>query len=123
VRQITAGHTEEAARAAGMALFALRRLARNRPGDGVEGALAILGTVGPKLQDALLGPGVRWLGEGPVVIVPPARLHSIPWVLLPALGDRPVSVAPSAGAMRSRQRPRTGPMVPIGMPSAALMSS
>ncbi len=98
VRQFTAGRTEEAARAAGMALFALRRLARNRPGDGVAGALAILDTVGPKLQDALLGPGVRWLGEGPVVIVPPARLHSIPWALLPALRDRPVSVAPSAGA-------------------------
>lgn len=98
VRQFAAGRTEEAARAAGMALFALRRLARNRPGNGVAGALAILGTVGPKLQDALLGPGVRWLGEGPVVIVPPARLHSIPWALLPALGDRPVSIAPSAGA-------------------------
>jgi len=98
VRQFTAGHTEEAARAAGMALFALRRLARNRPGDGVAGALAILDTVGPKLQDALLGPAVRWLGEGPVIIVPPARLHSIPWALLPALRDRPVSVAPSAGA-------------------------
>lgn len=25
--------------------------------------------------------------------------------------------------MRSRQRPRTGPIVPIGMPSAALMSA
>jgi tetratricopeptide (TPR) repeat protein len=98
VRQFTAGRTEEAARAAGMALFALRRLARNRPGNGVAGAQAILDTVGPKLQDALLGPGVRWLGEGPVVIVPPARLHSIPWALLPALRDRPVGVAPSAGA-------------------------
>src|SRR5262249_58037703 len=74
------------------------RLARNRSGDGVAGALAILDTVGPKLQDALLGPAVRWLGEGPVIIVPPARLHSIPWALLPALRDRPVSVAPSAGA-------------------------
>ena len=98
VRQFTAGRTEEATRAAGMALFALRRLARNRPGNGVVGAQAILETVGPKLQDALLGPGIRSLGEEPVVIVPPARLHSIPWALLPALRDRPVSVAPSAGA-------------------------
>jgi tetratricopeptide (TPR) repeat protein len=98
VRQFTAGRTEEATRAAGMALFALRRFARNRPGYSVVGAQAILDAVGPKLQDALLGPGIRWLGEGPVVIVPPARLHSIPWALLPALRDRPVSVAPSAGA-------------------------
>jgi len=98
VRQFAAGRTEEATRAAGLALFALRRLARGRRGDAVAGALAILDKVGPKLQDALLGPGARHLGEGPVVIVPPARLHSIPWALIPALRDRPVSVAPSAGA-------------------------
>ena len=62
VRQFTAGRTEDATRAAGLALFALRRLARKRHGDGAAGALAILDSVGPKLQDALLGPGIRWLG-------------------------------------------------------------
>jgi CHAT domain-containing protein len=33
-----------------------------------------------------------------VVIVPPGKLHAIPWALLPALRDRAVSVAPSAAA-------------------------
>jgi CHAT domain-containing protein len=33
-----------------------------------------------------------------VVIVPPGKLHAIPWSVIPALHDRVVSVAPSAGA-------------------------
>ena len=106
VRQFTAGRTADAARAAAFARFALRRLARSRPGDGVDSALAIVAAVGPQLQDALLGPSVRYLGDGPVVIVPPARLHTIPWTLIPALRDRVVSVAPSAGAwMRVHNAP------------------
>jgi tetratricopeptide (TPR) repeat protein len=98
VRQFAAGRTADAARAAAFARFALRRLARSRPGDGVDGALAIVAAVGPQLQDALLGSSVRYLGDGPVIIVPPAKLHTIPWTLMPALRDRVVSVAPSASA-------------------------
>jgi CHAT domain-containing protein len=60
--------------------------------------LAILDTVGPRLEDALIGPATRLLGDGPVVIVPPGRLHAIPWALLPSLGRREFSVAPSARA-------------------------
>jgi tetratricopeptide (TPR) repeat protein len=103
VRQFTAGRTTDAVQAAHFARFALRRLARSRPGDDLDSALAILKATGPKLQAALLGPVSRHLGDGPVVIVPPGRLHAIPWALLPALDDRVVSVAPSAGAwMRMR---------------------
>ena len=40
------------------------------------------------------------------MIVPPGRLHAIPWALLPVLGDRVFSVAPSAGAwMRAHTAP------------------
>jgi hypothetical protein len=35
-----------------------------------------------------------------VVVVPPGRLHAVPWALLPTLRDRVVSVAPSARAWR-----------------------
>ena len=98
VRQFTAGRTEDATRAAGFARFALRRLARSRDGDDLAGATAILKAVGPKLQDALLGPACQHLGDGAAVIVPPGKLHPIPWALLPALRDRAVSVAPSAAA-------------------------
>ncbi len=98
VRQFTAGRTEDVIRAADFARFGLRRLARSRPADDQDSALAILKAAGPKLQDALLGPAAGQLGDGPVVVVPPGKLHTIPWPLLPALGDRVFSVAPSAGA-------------------------
>ena len=98
VRQFTAGHSQAATRAAGFASFALRRLARGRARDDPASALAILQATGPELQAALLGPAEKYLGAGPVVIVPPGRLHTVPWGLLPALHDRAVTVAPSATA-------------------------
>ncbi len=106
VRQFAAGQAADAIRAADFARFALRRIARSRPGDGLDSALSILAATGPRLEQALLGPAVRHLGDGPVVIVPPGRLHAIPWGILPALRDRGVSVAPSAAAwMRAHTAP------------------
>ena len=106
VRQFPAGRVSNAVRAADFARFALRRLARDRPGDDPGSAQSILAAAGPRLQEALLGPAARYLGEGPVVIVPAGTLHPIPWTLLPALRNRVVSVAPSAGAwMRARTIP------------------
>jgi tetratricopeptide (TPR) repeat protein len=98
VRQFAAGQAADAVRAAAFARFALRRIARSRPDDDVDSALAILAKAGPRLQQALLGPAIRQLGDGPLVIVPSGGLHAIPWALLPALRDRAVSVAPSAAA-------------------------
>jgi tetratricopeptide (TPR) repeat protein len=98
VRQFAAGQAADAIRAADFARFALRRIARSRPEDDMDSALSILATAGPRLQQALLGPAIRQLGDGPLVIVPSGRLHAIPWALLPALRDRVVSVAPSAVA-------------------------
>jgi hypothetical protein len=103
VRQFTAGRTADAIKAVDFARFALRRLARARAGDDPESALAILKAVGPGLQDAILGPAAGCLGDRPLVVVPPGKLHAIPWALLPALADRVFSVAPSAHAwMRAR---------------------
>jgi tetratricopeptide (TPR) repeat protein len=98
VRQFAAGRTSDAIRAAEFARFALRRLARDRPGDDPDSALAILKAAGPDLQEAVLGPAAGQLGDSPVVVVPPGKLHAIPWALLPALGGRVFSVAPSARA-------------------------
>jgi len=106
VRQLTAGRTADAVRAAEFARFALRRLAHSRPGADPGSAQAILKKAGPDLQDAIIGPAAAQLGDRPVVIVPPGRLHAIPWALLPALGGRAFSVAPSAGAwMRANAAP------------------
>jgi tetratricopeptide (TPR) repeat protein len=104
VRQYTAGRTADATRAADFVRFALRRLARNKPGDDPASALAILTASAAKLGETLLGPAARRLADGHVIIVPPGRLHAIPWTLIPALRDRVVSVAPSARAwLRARQ--------------------
>ena len=109
VRQFTAGRVSDAIRAADFARFALRRLARSRPGDDPVHPLSILDAVGPRLEQALLGPAVRALGDGPVIIVPPGKLHAIPWSVLPALRDRVISVAPSAAAwMSARTAPAPG---------------
>ncbi|HLK75858.1 MAG TPA: CHAT domain-containing protein [Streptosporangiaceae bacterium] len=106
VRQFAAGHASEAMKAGEFARFALRRLGRNRPGDDPANALSILAKAAPQLQQALLGPAVRHLGDGPVIIVPTGKLHPIPWSLLPVLQDRVISVAPSASAwMRAHRAP------------------
>jgi tetratricopeptide (TPR) repeat protein len=103
VRHLRAGRTQDAIQAAGFARFALRRIARGQTGDGRDAALAVLASAGPRMQEALLGPASRWLGDGPVIIVPPGQLNAIPWGLLPALGGRAFSVAPSATAwLRAR---------------------
>jgi len=96
VSQFTAGRTADAARAAAFARFALRRLARSRPDDDPSGALAIIAAAGSRLQGALLGPAARHLGDRPVVVVPPGKLQTVPWGLIPALRDCVVTVAPSA---------------------------
>src|SRR6266700_663661 len=125
VRQFTAGRLADAAREIDYARFGLSRLAHGRPpgrrptgaapGQPVgqapgqaagqpENALAVLDQTGRRLQDVLLGTAaIRHLGSGAVIIVPPGRLHAVPWALLPALRDRELSVAPSARAwLRAR---------------------
>jgi len=109
VRHFVAGRAEDAAREVEYARFGLHRIAHGRhvhrgatrpPGD----ALAMLAETGRRLENILLGRASRQLGSGPVVIVPPGRLHAVPWALLPSLRDRVVNVAPSARSwMRARR--------------------
>lgn len=74
-----------------------------RARDRVAERLLLLEAGGRRLQEVLLGPAVRHLGDGPVVVVPPGRLHGLPWALLPTLSDRVLSVSPSASAwLRAR---------------------
>src|SRR5262249_36030960 len=84
-------------------------LAGGRPVHDPGSALAVLKAAGPQLQDAILGPAAGYLGDGPVVVVPPGKLHTVPWALLPALGGRVFSVAPSARAwLRAHAAPPPG---------------
>jgi tetratricopeptide (TPR) repeat protein len=88
VRRFHVGTVSDAVALLGSAQFALRQAARGRP--------APMGTLPDRLQAALLGPAAAALGHGPVVVSPTAQLHAVPWTLLPALRDVPVSVVPSA---------------------------
>jgi tetratricopeptide (TPR) repeat protein len=88
-----------------MCRFTLRRLAGHRsPRPGDEKVLAVRAR---RLEDALLGQAIAGIPDGPVVIVPPGRLHAVPWNMMPSLTNRPVSVAPSAWSwvQASRRKP------------------
>jgi tetratricopeptide (TPR) repeat protein len=93
VRLRTVGKARDAAREVEMARFALRRMAHGRQ---TPQAGKMLGPVGQRLEEALLGRAAAELGDGGVVVVPPARLHAVPWGMLPSLTDRLISVVPSA---------------------------
>ena len=60
--------------------------------------------MGESLERVLLGEAGVHLGDGDVIVVPPGRLHAVPWGLLPHLRSRAVSVAPSATSwLRARR--------------------
>jgi hypothetical protein len=100
VRRRIAGSTTDVGELLGPAAMLLRRTSRGRSAD--------LTALGQRLQDAILGDAVRLIPDGPLVIAPTARLHGLPWPLLPVLHDRPFSVVPSAGQLlraRATARP------------------
>lgn len=108
------GPTSLAAHSLSHALFALRREATGRGTHRLD-----LDKIGAKLEADLLGGSVRFIGDGPVVVVPTGRLHAVPWSLLPSLRDRPTSVTPSAAAwLRARRAvpPPAARVVLVGGP-------
>ncbi len=114
VRGFEVGPTEEALAAVAAARFVLRQVGRGRPAD-VSG-------LGARLERALLGRAAAALGDGPVVVSPPGRLHATPWGLLPSLAGRPVSVAPSAATWQraaARPVPSSGGVVLVAGPGLA----
>ncbi|HTQ92488.1 MAG TPA: CHAT domain-containing protein [Streptosporangiaceae bacterium] len=86
-----------------MTRFVLRRLA-HRPSQP-DGEL-MLKHAGTRLEAAVLGGAAAGLGDGPVVVIPPARLGAVPWTLMPSLRDRVVTVAPSASSWLRARRMR-----------------
>ncbi|MDX3249421.1 CHAT domain-containing protein, partial [Streptomyces sp. ME18-1-4] len=100
VRRFAGGLLAEAEREAEHVQAGLRRLAH----PGAEGRLPVVDAAGRRLEELLLGEAAKHLGPGPLVVVPPARLHRVPWAVLPSLRERVVSVSPSAsGWLRARE--------------------
>ncbi|WP_155059294.1 CHAT domain-containing protein [Streptomyces blattellae] len=103
VRRYEAGLLADAVVEAEHVQAGLRRLAH----PGAESRLPVVEAAGRRLEELLLGPAAAQLGCGPVVVVPPGRLHRVPWALLPSLRERVLSVSPSASSwLRARE---TGP--------------
>jgi tetratricopeptide (TPR) repeat protein len=95
VRAFPAGSMAEVAAESEHARSALLRLthgAATRPDETAD----LLTETGERMQHLLLGDAARRLGDGPLVVVPPGRLHAIPWALLPVLFARTHDIAPSA---------------------------
>jgi CHAT domain-containing protein len=102
VRRFAVASVTEAVREVEYARSALRRLAYGASAQPAE-TLALLQATGRRLEDLLLGEAARQLGDGLIVVVPPGRLHGVPWAILPALRASEVTVAPSARAwLRAR---------------------
>ncbi|MGW7203454.1 CHAT domain-containing protein [Streptomyces sp. NPDC054837] len=100
VRRFEAGLLADAVTEAEHVQAGLRRLAH----PGAEARLPLVAEAGRRLEELLLGPAAAHLGSGPVVVVPPGRLHRVPWALLPSLRERVLSVSPSAsGWLRARE--------------------
>jgi tetratricopeptide (TPR) repeat protein len=96
VRRFAAGTTEQATREVEFARFVLKRLAYGSSMPTAADVHSRLLRMGVTLERVLLGEASRHLGDGKVVVVPPGRLHAVPWGLLPRLRSRAVSVVPSA---------------------------
>ncbi|HEY6592597.1 MAG TPA: CHAT domain-containing tetratricopeptide repeat protein [Asanoa sp.] len=122
VRMHAVGPLYQVVRELDLARFMLRRLAHGRP---PAGALGALDAAGQRLERALLGPAAAVANGGPVVVVPPARLHAVPWALLPALRRVPLVLAPSAatwlraGATRAPRRRRVALVIGPGLDGGA----
>ena len=127
VQRFGAGTTEQAAREVRFARFVLRRLAYGPSVPSPAEANDRLTQMGEMLERVLLGEAGGHLGDGQVIVVPPGRLHAVPWGLLPRLRSRAVSVAPSATSwLRARRAiaghvpdSATGPVVLVRGPGLA----
>ena len=76
---------------------ALRRAALGRGSpESLATCLSVSRYAAARLDELLLGPVLADVGERPLVVVPTAELHALPWSTLPSCAGRPVTVAPSA---------------------------
>jgi CHAT domain-containing protein len=91
------GDRAHAARALAAAHFALRRLATGRGSPmSVRAAATAVAHAAGTLDALLVAPLAAELDDRPLVVVPTAALHAVPWALLPSLAGRPMVVSPSA---------------------------
>ena len=77
--------------------FSLERMARRHGSAALQqAALAAYDYARNELDNALVRPLAKRLGDRPLVLVPTGSLHALAWSVLPSLTDRQVTVSPSA---------------------------
>jgi len=107
--------------------YMLRRLSRQN-GRALRGprdaaSMQVLRFAAEQLDERLMRPILRHIGERPLVIVPATCQQSVIWSLLPSCVGRPITIAPSAALWHhARSRfPRRGSTVVVagpGLPAA-----
>jgi hypothetical protein len=101
--------------------FGLRRLAlaRGSPAS-LAAARASVTHACERVEELVIGPVRRTIGDRPLVVVPTGALHALPWAALPCCAGRPVVVAPSAALwLRAERRasPGTGAVALVAGPA------
>jgi CHAT domain-containing protein len=95
--------------------FALGQLARGTAGARRDTARKSANASARRLDEQLLLPLLRNLGDRALVVVPTGWMHAIPWSSLPSLRARPVTMIPSLGVLSDlvtrRRRGRTTVLV------------
>jgi tetratricopeptide (TPR) repeat protein len=85
--------------------FALHRLATPPySAKRFHAAEMVLSRAARLLDEALLAPLARIIGDRHLVLIPTGWLQSLPWSVLPSCAGRPVSVAPSAALWYAAHR-------------------
>lgn len=102
------GPVEPADRELDQLRFSLRRLALRR-GSTASMAAAVAGAAAAvgRLEALLLEPLSKDIGDRPLVLAPPGRLHTLPWSVLPSCHGRPLSVVPSSALWLKALRVRS----------------
>ncbi|MGD0560287.1 MAG: CHAT domain-containing protein [Streptosporangiaceae bacterium] len=79
--------------------FAWRRLLTGHgSAASLRAAAQLAAHAASRLDDALIAPLAPLPAGCPLILVPPGRLRSLPWPMLPGCANRPVTVAPSAAS-------------------------
>lgn len=77
--------------------FSLERMARRHGSAALQqAAVAAYDYARSELDNALVRPLAKRLGDRPLVLVPTGSLHALAWSVLPSLTGRQVTVSPSA---------------------------
>jgi hypothetical protein len=94
---VTLGRVADVAAAQRDVIFGLRRLARRGISSGaVTAARASVDDAVARMAASLLTPIAHLVAGEPIVIVPPASLHALPWQSIGNVVGSSISVAPSA---------------------------